>query len=287
MKKISALIFVIGLGLSFNANAWFFFFIPPFWNSGSSTSSNDAGKICMKNDVKVGDIQTSLNGNTLTIIDVEGSSSRCKDPTPIVASVKFNQKFNSKAGINLSDDWEPIPIVDLDRYNGWVVKAKSKTAKKALFILTSSKKNDTNLKDMGNAFMVSSSNTFNEISVLSTEESKLDNLNAVQITFSGKTKATFPISVTSLVTIIEGKNEYLTVETRSQSDEFSKFKDEFKQIPMGIKGLDGQVTLDVSNDINSQTTIIDSFEESKKKCSEIGFKAGTEAFGNCVLKLTK
>ena len=28
MKKISAFLFVIGLGISFNANAWFFFFVP-------------------------------------------------------------------------------------------------------------------------------------------------------------------------------------------------------------------------------------------------------------------
>jgi hypothetical protein len=30
-----------------------------------------------------------------------------------------------------------------------------------------------------------------------------------------------------------------------------------------------------------------SIEQSKEKCSELGFKAGTEAFGNCILKITK
>ena len=30
-----------------------------------------------------------------------------------------------------------------------------------------------------------------------------------------------------------------------------------------------------------------SIEQSKEKCSELGFKSGTEAFGNCVLKITK
>ncbi|QWD91626.1 hypothetical protein [Polynucleobacter sp. MWH-Braz-FAM2G] len=30
-----------------------------------------------------------------------------------------------------------------------------------------------------------------------------------------------------------------------------------------------------------------SFDEAKKMCAEIGFKSGTEAFGQCVLKLNK
>jgi hypothetical protein len=28
-------------------------------------------------------------------------------------------------------------------------------------------------------------------------------------------------------------------------------------------------------------------EDAKKKCADLGFKAGTEQFGNCVLKLSK
>ena len=30
-----------------------------------------------------------------------------------------------------------------------------------------------------------------------------------------------------------------------------------------------------------------SLEDAKKKCTELGFKAGTESFGNCVLKISK
>ena len=39
MKKLSAILFVIGLGLSSNANAWFFFFLPmpTGWPSALST----------------------------------------------------------------------------------------------------------------------------------------------------------------------------------------------------------------------------------------------------------
>jgi hypothetical protein len=39
MKKLSAILFVIGLGLTFNANAWFFFFLPmpTGWPSALST----------------------------------------------------------------------------------------------------------------------------------------------------------------------------------------------------------------------------------------------------------
>jgi hypothetical protein len=46
------------------------------------------------------------------------------------------------------------------------------------------------------------------------------------------------------------------------------------------------VNLDSVRDRSKVSPVIN-IEDSKKKCSDLGFKLGTEAFGNCVLKLTK
>jgi hypothetical protein len=46
------------------------------------------------------------------------------------------------------------------------------------------------------------------------------------------------------------------------------------------------VNLDSIRDRSKVSPVIN-IEDSKKKCSDLGFKSGTEAFGNCVLKLTK
>jgi len=41
------------------------------------------------------------------------------------------------------------------------------------------------------------------------------------------------------------------------------------------------------NQSNSEIQFKRSIEDSKTKCSELGFKSGTESFGKCVLQLTK
>ena len=38
---------------------------------------------------------------------------------------------------------------------------------------------------------------------------------------------------------------------------------------------------------NSATTVKNTMDEAKKQCVDLGFKTGTESFGQCVLKLTK
>ena len=51
-------------------------------------------------------------------------------------------------------------------------------------------------------------------------------------------------------------------------------------------GLNGLTASGLTSGTPTYSSTQDSFEENNKKCEEIGFKTGTEAFGNCVLKFT-
>lgn len=46
-------------------------------------------------------------------------------------------------------------------------------------------------------------------------------------------------------------------------------------------------TPQLSNQQPIQQSSTSSLEDAKKKCVDLGFKTGTDGFGNCVLKLTK
>jgi hypothetical protein len=47
----------------------------------------------------------------------------------------------------------------------------------------------------------------------------------------------------------------------------------------------------INKELSAQKSTTDlkfsSFEDAKKKCAELGFRSGTDRFGNCVLTLTK
>lgn len=130
MKKLSALLLVIGLGLSFNANAWFFFFLP----GSASRAIGDAitgakGDICVKDTYKEGDVINSpTTTNTAKILSLSGTSSICQNPaTPIRADVEFTYNHSSKAGIDVPDDYDAQPIKDIERFDGRLLLAKSKS----------------------------------------------------------------------------------------------------------------------------------------------------------------
>jgi hypothetical protein len=292
--KIIICLLLIGVVTSTNANAWFFFFIP-----GSATRSiSDAvtgakGNICVKESAKEGDILTSPNGNTAKILSTSGTSSICKNPaTPIRADIEFTFKFNSKAGIDIPEDYENVPLTDLERYNGNLLKVKSKSLKNSGFIVTSTtKRPDFDIKSWANnidKYQQSNPNLLNA-KTIAPEEITIKGMRALRFQVQGTLKGVFGDDITYLYTLIEGDNELVNITFYQPTAKFNL--EEAEKISMSIQGLN-QVTEIGSTQatVNKQAAEIKTksdFDENIKKCSDIGFKPGTEAFGNCVLKLSK
>jgi hypothetical protein len=294
--RAKALICLLFLGTFFssNANAWFFFFIP-----GSATRSiSDAvtgakGNICVKESAKEGDILTSPNGNTAKILSTSGTSSICKNPaTPIRADIEFTFQFNSKAGIDIPDDYENVPLTDLERYNGNLLKAKSKSNKNTGFtVISTTKRPNFDIQTWANnidRIQQSNPNLLNAKTIAS-EEITIKGMRALRFQVQGTLKGVFGDDITYLYTLIEGDNELVNITFYQPTAKFNL--EEAGKISMSIQGLN-QVTeigstQATSNNQTAEINTTSDFEENKKKCSDIGFKPGTEAFGNCVLKLSK
>lgn len=222
------------------ANAWFFFFIPNLGSLVGTPTSNKAN-FCASQNAKVGATDKSPAGHTLKLINIFGTSATCSNPTqPISAQVEYT--FNpSKAGINLSDDWEVGSTSDWERYGGEIIRAKSKsTTNKTLFINTFLRQPSIDLNKISNDTIKRLLSSMKNPTIVNSEELKIIGLNATRVEVSGETRETFSSKLTTLLTIIEGKNEYILISLGANKDDFGNFREEFKKFPDSISGLEGQ-----------------------------------------------
>lgn len=291
MKIIATLIFIVGLTISCNANAWFFFFIPP----GATRAIGDAitgakGNVCVKDTYKEGDIITSSNtGNTAKIISLSGTSSICQNPAlPIRAELEFTFNFSPKAGVELSDEYEPVEIPDLERFNGYVLKAKSKNQNnQGITIVSYNRKPSLEITQMANNVEAAATKNPRLKDAVSKNADKviINGMPAIRFEVTGTLAGLFGSSETYLYTLLEGDSEILVINTYAPTDKFDSAKSEFFSIASKITGIsaplqDGKQGTAVSTDKGDMTT-------AKGKCIELGFKVGTETFGQCVLRLSK
>lgn len=291
MKKLSALIFLVGVGISFNANAWFFFFIPP----GATRAIGDAitgakGNICVKDTYKEGDVITSPNtGDTAKILSLSGTSSICQNPAlPIRAELEFTFNFSPKAGVDLTDDYEPAEITDLERFNGWVLKAKSKTQNnQGIHIVSYKRKPTLEIAQMANNIesKLIANPKFKDGVSKNSEKLIINGMPAVRFEVTGTLSGLFGSQVTYLYTILEGDSEILVINTFAPTDKFDAAKSDFLSVAQNVTGI-GAPSEGLKQGSNSPA-IKDDMAAAKSKCIGLGFKAGTESFGKCVLKLAK
>jgi tetratricopeptide (TPR) repeat protein len=257
MNQFKMLLFVMSLTMSTQAYAWFFFFLP-----GSVTRSiGDAitgakGNICVKEGTKEGDVINSPTGNTAKVLSVSGSSSICQNPAlPIRAELEFTYKFVSKAGIELSDDYEAKPITDLERFNGSLMKAAAKgTANQGVIVSAIGKSANRDLKSLASGIENSSLKNvnFKEVKSQNPEQITIKGLPAVRWEIVATLKGLFGADVTYLYTIIEGSDEFVLINAYAPSSFFQRNKADLSKIAEGISGLQPATSLPTTLAANEQ-----------------------------------
>ena len=248
---------VVGLIATTNANAWFFFFIPGSVTQAVSDSVTGAkGNICVKDGLEVGHVFTSPQGNTAKIVSLSGTSSICQNQTtPIRAEVEFSYNFNSKAGIDLPDDFEPKSIPDLERFNGALLKAASKSQKNyGIEIWTHKKLENTDLEVMANNIenAVKRNLRLQDVTTANAEQLSINQMKAVRFEIAGTLKGVFGQSMKYQYTILEGDNERLVVAIYAPADYFSEHFDEISKFAFMVKGIK-EATPQQSSDVRPAT----------------------------------
>lgn len=231
---LAALIASLAL-VSFDANAWFFFWLP-IPGGGSATSDNT----CVAETVKEGDTMNSPNGNIAKITKLSGTSSRCSNGNmPILATVDYTSSisFSSKAGIELPEKYKPIGLTDRQKFfEGILLKAKTDDGKLYIQInaynrsVMSSvpefvKKQKDNLKNLDDS-------TTSEI-----EELTIDGFPVRRYEQKGKLKNFFGSRMVMLHTIVEAKDEVIHIAAWGYENDYPDEKATFLKLPSAIKGL--------------------------------------------------
>ena len=241
-KKIAVgfLMFATLLGISVDANAWFFFFIP-----GSVTRkigdalTGSEGENCVAATAKVGDKLTSYAGNTATIVSLSGTSSTCRDEKlPIRAKLEFHYTFSSKAGIELPDTFSNKELNPTQRFNGLILRAIDEKRNLGVTVSARPRKagNDGGVfaKNIGDNMM----KTVEDGKLSSPEELTINGMHAYRFQAEGKNKGMFGRSFTYVVTVLEGNEEFVVVNTNCHTSDFEGFRAELQKYAYDVRGLD-------------------------------------------------
>lgn len=242
MRRLAVVVFAAGLMVSNSAYAWFFFFIPgSATRSVADTFTGAKGNICVKEGTQLGQILTAGNGNTAKVLSLSGTSSICPNPAqPIRAELAFTYAFSSQAGIDLTDDYQPNQLTDLERFNGMLLKATSKTTRnRGLQISATTKKPNLDIEAMANNLERSILNNqkLKDMSTGRTEKLSINGAAAVRFELSGTLTGIFGQRITYQYTIMETANEIVLINVYAPADYMESNRQELQKTATLVTGL--------------------------------------------------
>jgi len=244
MKRLAFVfaLIVAGLTVSNSAYAWFFFFIPGSATRAVADAFTGAkGNICVKEGTQAGQILTSGNGNTAKVLSLSGTSSICRNPAlPIRAELEFTYNFSSKAGIDLSDDFQPGTITDLERFNGWLLKATSKSTRNhGIQISATTKKANLDIETMANNMerTILNNQKLKDVASARMEKRTINGMPAVRFEISGTLSGIFGQRITYQYTIMEGDNEVVVVDVYAPVEYMESNRQELQKVAERVSGL--------------------------------------------------
>jgi hypothetical protein len=239
MRAVAALALAGALLFSESAQAWWFFFIIPRVGGGASTSAK--GNICVKEGTQVGQTIHSPSGNAAKVVSVSGASSICRNPAlPIRAELQFDYKFSSKAGVELPDDFQASALADVDRFNGYLLKATSKSlSNHGLMIAARTRKPNSDIRTIANAIEQAALRNYalKDTASQRPENLTINNMAAVRFEVQGTLNGVFGQRITYIYTILEGDDEIVVVNAYGPADHVEAHRPELQQFAARVGGL--------------------------------------------------
>lgn len=265
MRRFALLVPLCLIMAATNANAWFFFFLPPSVTSKIGDALTGAeGDTCLPSSAKVGDTIPSASGNTAVVKSLSGTSSRCQDARyPIRALVTYNFSFSSKAGMNVPDGFEQTPLTDVQRFNGALLRAWHPYKKMTVYVSSSPRRPASDIASLARSVDANIIASTEDGKTSREEEIAVKGMRALRFEVEAKNKGLFGARFTYVVTVIEGAQELLVVNASAPTTrEFEKERDELRQFALGIEGL-GSADVPAPSTIASATPPMDSKQSAK------------------------
>ena len=280
MRLSKFIFFIFFLLIAVSAKAQFF----SFYLSGADEEHANFdffADTCVPTTALVGDIPTSPNGNQAKIISIEGPSQECANASP-AQSIKARKKTHflpsEKAGLTIPDEFTPKTLSDIHRFNGSILDARSSDNRKFLQVMIINNHTAKDfLRKMEQIF--SNSTAFGNGHVVKNEEFNFNGMQGYR-SIVNTTEISTSLPITLLITTYSYKDKTIYILIGLPSNQFESFRAVYTQIPLSLTGLRGDGPI-------SSSKSSPAIEQFKQQCKDLGFKPGTEKFGNCVLELNK
>ena len=280
MRLSKFIFFIFFLLIAVSAKAQFF----SFHLSGADGNTpifDYTSDVCVSTTANVGDETTSPNGNKSKIVSIDGPSQECANATPaqsIRAKKSFHFLPSEKAGLTIPDEFTPKTLSDIHRFNGSILDARSSDNRKFLQVMVINNHTAKDfLRKMEQIF--SNSSAFGNGHVVKNEEFNFNGMQGYR-SIVNTTEISTSLPITLLITTYSYKDKTIYILIGLPSNQFESFGAVYTQIPLSLTGLRGDGPI-------SSSKSSPAIEQFKQQCKDLGFKPGTEKFGNCVLELNK
>ena len=259
MKRVRALILLMGTCISFNAHAWFFFFIPGSVTSSVSDAVTGAeGKHCVGERVKVGDTIRLSNDSLMTVKSLSGTSARCVDPNfPIRALLESRNSLSpanaslssiatvatSTARLDLPDEWKENSLTDRLKAGRNVLYSTNRTRDTGLLLATVSRAEIKDTATYAGTRSAYIATLFDDAVRSPVKPLTINGASAWQFEISGKTTARVPVpigpgaAVTVLQTVYEGSKEIMILNSWATTANYQDQKTELQRIANSLTGI--------------------------------------------------
>jgi hypothetical protein len=139
-------------------------------------------------------------------------------------------------------------LTDTDKFNGYILKAKSKSLKnKGLAISATPRKPTTDIRQLGNSIEARQIGVLKDAVSKNAEQIKIKGMDAIRFEVVGTLKGLFGQGETYLNTVLEGKDEVMIVIAYAPTDSYQDLKPELLKISENITGLDGKIPEPANN----------------------------------------
>ena len=242
MKKLYAILFVIGMGVSFNANAWFFFFLPV--GAISDAISGASGDNCVGENTKVGD-KITLKGDIMIVKSLSGTSSRCSDSRyPIRAELEKDTtpitQATTNASIEIPDNYVNRELNDTQKkgYAVFWVYDKNKDSSMILYSINRNLIVTQTDDEYADKQLIQQGNTMDIMTSTPTNKFTINGMNVWQKEITGILKTgSYKKPISYLFTMYAGDDEFLLLKQWTNEANFATLKPEYELVVGTVKGI--------------------------------------------------
>lgn len=242
MKKLATLIFIIGIGISFNANAWFFFWLPT--GAIADAFSGAEGANCVAESLKVGDPVMS-EGKRMVVKSLSGTSSRCTDSArpirallePDTSPEKAQPVLTTNAKIDFPDGWVQKDIAPALKSGGTVLIARNETLGASMMVLPVPRRTITDSATYVKTRVATQLGIMDNSSATETVQLEINGAKVWQTEVSGNLKTGTKPAYTYLMTFYDGPEELVLINSYALTTVYPIAKPEIQKVLATVTGV--------------------------------------------------